>query len=167
MMADDPGTVAKLLSLNEQFTELYRAGKSNEAISVVEESLELSEKTLGPDHPATAQALSNLAALYYSMGDYAKAEPLFQRALEIREKALGPDHPDTAITLNSLAVLRSSLGDYAKAEPLFQRALAIDEKALGPDDPEARFFANLIHTFGATYTTSMTTNASRVLRRCP
>ena len=91
-MADKQDDLAKLSSLNEHGTELYQAGKFNEAISIAGESLELSEKALGPEHPDTAQALNNLAVLYDSMGDYAKAEPLYQRALKIKEKALGPDH---------------------------------------------------------------------------
>ena len=61
------------------------------------------EKALGPEHPETANSLNNLAVLYSSMGDYAKAEPLYRRALAICEKALGPEHPDTATSLNSLA----------------------------------------------------------------
>ena len=47
---------------------------------------------LGWRRPETEQSLNNLAALFDSMGDYAKAEPLYQRALKIYEKALGPDH---------------------------------------------------------------------------
>jgi len=39
-----------------------------------------------------ATSLNNLAALYHSMSDYAKAEPLFLQALRIDEKALGPEH---------------------------------------------------------------------------
>ena len=46
-----------------------------------------------------------MAALYETLGDYAKAEPLFKRALAIREKALGPEHPDVATSLNNLALL--------------------------------------------------------------
>ena len=106
------------------------------------------EKALGPDHPDTATTLNNLAELYRSMGDYAKAEPLYQRALKIREKALGPDHPDTATALNNLAGLYRSMGDYAKAEPLYQRALKIREKALGPDHPDT---ATALNNLAALY----------------
>ena len=81
-------------------------------------------------------SLNNLAALYETQGQYAKAEPLYQRALAIREKALGPEHPDVAASLNNLAVLYHAQGQYAKAEPLYQRALAIREKALGPEHPD-------------------------------
>jgi tetratricopeptide (TPR) repeat protein len=78
-------------------------------------------------------SLNNLAGLYQTQGDYAKAVPLFKRSLAIREKALGPDHPDVAMSLNNLAGLYQTQGDYAKAVPLYRRALAITEKALGPD----------------------------------
>src|SRR6266498_814312 len=91
--------------LNKQVTELYQAGKFNEAIPIDKKSLELSQIALGPDNPATVQALNNLAELYRSMGNYAKAEPLYQRALNIDEKALGSDHSDTARALNNLAGL--------------------------------------------------------------
>ena len=77
---------------------------------------------VGPDHPGTANSLHNLAALYYSQGRYAEAEPLCRRALAIREQALGPDHPDTAQSLNNLAALYYSQGRYAEAEPLCRRA---------------------------------------------
>jgi tetratricopeptide (TPR) repeat protein len=119
--------------LDKQVQELFKAGKYSEAIPPATESLHLRERTLGPNHPSTATALSNLGELYLKMGDYANAEPLLQRALKIREKALGPNHPSTATALNNLGKLYFKMGEFAKAEPLFQRALKIREKALGPE----------------------------------
>jgi tetratricopeptide (TPR) repeat protein len=119
--------------LDKQVQELFKAGKYSEAIPPATESLRLRERTLGPNHPSTATALSNLGELYLKMGDYANAEPLLQRALKIREKALGPNHPSTATALNNLGELYFKMGEFAKAEPLFQRALKIREKALGPE----------------------------------
>jgi tetratricopeptide (TPR) repeat protein len=148
LIAEEQDDLAKLSSLHKQYTELYRAGKFNDAIPIAQEFLELSEKALGPDHPNTATALSNLALLYSSMGNYAKAEPLYERALEIDEKALGPDHPATAYVLNNLALLYSSMGNYAKAEPLYQRALKITEKALGSDHPDT---ATALNTLAGLY----------------
>ena len=80
-------------SPNEQATQLYQAGKFSEATPIAQEFLELSEKALGPDHPDTATALNNLAVLYRSMGDYAKAEPLYQRAVKIRRESARPRSP--------------------------------------------------------------------------
>jgi tetratricopeptide (TPR) repeat protein len=122
--------------LQRQADQLYQQGNYTEAASLGERVLTILEKALGPDHPETATALSNLAEAYRSMGEYAKALPLYQRALVIVEKALGPDHPDTATTLNNLAEVYYNMGEYAQALLLCQRALAIREKVLGPDHPD-------------------------------
>ena len=96
-------------------------------------ALAIHEKALGPEHPATATSLNNLAVLYRGDGRLRQGRAALCGAhLAIREKALGPEHPETANSLNNLAVLYKAMGDYAKAEPLYQRALAIREKALGP-----------------------------------
>jgi len=42
-----------------------------------------------------AASLNNLAELYHTMGEYAKAEPLLEEALRIRQKVLGKEHPVT------------------------------------------------------------------------
>ena len=71
----------------------------------------------------TATSLNNLAGLYETVGDYAKAEPLLQEALRIQQKVLGPERPATASSLDSLASLYDKMGNYAKAEPLLREAL--------------------------------------------
>ena len=101
-----------------------------------ERALAVREKEFGPEDPATATILSNLALLLTDQGDFAEARPLHDRALAIREKVLGPEHPDTATGLNNLAALLYAQGDFAGARPLYERALAIKEKALGPEHPD-------------------------------
>ncbi|MEK6643371.1 MAG: tetratricopeptide repeat protein, partial [Planctomycetota bacterium] len=110
-------------------------GQYAKALKLYTLALEEAEK-FGPTDPRLATSLNNLAGLYDTQGDYAKAEPLYKRSLAIYEKALGPDHPNVATSLNNLAELYRTQGDYAKAEPLFKRSLAIGEKALGPDHPK-------------------------------
>jgi CHAT domain-containing protein/Tfp pilus assembly protein PilF len=150
LTADEQDETAKLLSLHKRVTELYQAGKFNEAIPIAQEFLELIEKALGPDDPITGRALNDLGTLYLSTSDYGKAEPLLQRSLKIREKALGPDHSDTAVSVNNLAQLYFSIGDYSKAESLFQRSVKIMEKALGPDHPNtATALNNLAMLYGS------------------
>jgi CHAT domain-containing protein len=129
--------LARLEFLYRPASELYQAGKFNEAIPIVREALELAEKTLGPDHLETAGVLNSLAELYRLTGDYAKAEPLYQRALNICENVHGPDHPTTAVYLTNLAELYRGIADYSKAGPLFRRAIEIYEKALGADHSDA------------------------------
>ena len=75
---------------------------------------------MGSEHPDTATSRKNLGLLYWTMGEYAKAEPLFQQVLRIRQKVLGPENRDTATSLNNLASVYWIMGEYAEAEPLLQ-----------------------------------------------
>jgi len=69
-----------------------------------------------------ATSLNNLAALYKTQGDYAKAEPLYKRALAIFEKALGPNHPDVAQSLGNMATLYRATKRDKEALELEKRA---------------------------------------------
>lgn len=72
-----------------------------------------------------AASFNNLAVLYNTQGDYAKAEPLFKRSLVITEKAFGPEHPDVATILENLAGLYRITGRGSEAKALEQRAAKI------------------------------------------
>src|ERR1700680_1088770 len=120
-------------ALHKQAMELYRAGKSADAIPLAERVLAIREKALGPDHPNVALSLNTLALLYRAQDRYANAEQLYVRSLAIYEKALGPAHPYIAASLQNLAALYDSLDRYADAEPLDKRSLAIYEKAFGAE----------------------------------
>jgi len=75
--------------LNERGVQLYQQGKGREQILLTQNALEIRKRVLGKRHPAYAESLDNLAALYDSQGEYARAEPLYQKALEIRQQVLG------------------------------------------------------------------------------
>ena len=113
---------------------MYRAqGALDKAEPLCNRALAIYEKELGPNHPSTATALSNLALLYQAQGALNQAEPLYKRALAIYEKALGPNHLSTAMALNNLALLYQAQGAFEQAEPLYKRARTIYEKALRPN----------------------------------
>jgi CHAT domain-containing protein/tetratricopeptide (TPR) repeat protein len=129
-------------ALNRKVTELFSAGKYEEAIPLVQRVLSMGEKTFGPDHPLIATPLNNLAMLYRAQGRYADAEPPFKRSLAIFEKAFGPDHPNVATSLTNLAGLYHLQGRYTDAEALYKRVLGIKEKTLGPDHPDVALSLN-------------------------
>jgi CHAT domain-containing protein/tetratricopeptide (TPR) repeat protein len=83
-----------------------------------------------------ATILINLAGLYESMGNYAKAEPLYLEAIVMQKKILGTEHPGYATSLHNLAGLYESMGNYAKAEPLYLEAMEIRKKVLGTENPD-------------------------------
>jgi CHAT domain-containing protein/Tfp pilus assembly protein PilF len=131
---NDQALLPEARSLNQQMEEAYQQGKYPQAIELGKRALKIRQQVLG-DHPDTAISLNNLALMYQSMGDYARAEPLYQQALAIRKTALGENHPGYALSLNNLALMYESMGDYARAEPLLKQALAIDKIALGENHP--------------------------------
>src|SRR5437763_11911995 len=88
---DAQGAGSEWDALNQEATDLFRAGKYDRAVAVAQKALQVAEQKVGPNHPDVAPSLDNLAGLYKTRGDYAKAEPLFQRALAIKEKTLGPN----------------------------------------------------------------------------
>jgi tetratricopeptide (TPR) repeat protein len=90
------------------------------------------DRILGPTNQFSAATFSGLANMYFSQGDYSKAEFHYQRCLKLCEQTLGRDNPETARALNNLAFLYLELNDLTKAEPLFQTSLNILETASGP-----------------------------------
>jgi CHAT domain-containing protein/Tfp pilus assembly protein PilF len=151
---EDDRALQEAGKLLKEFVKLHGAGKQDEAMPLVERSLEIRERILGPDHRDVAATLHALASTHWNKGEYAKAEPLYQRALTIFERALSPEDPRIAITLNSLAALYWNKGDYVKAEPLAQRALAVMERAFGREHPNVAMVVNslaIIHSSRGDY----------------
>jgi hypothetical protein len=99
LMADEQDDLAKLLSLNKQFIELYQAGKFEEAIPIAQELLEFSEKAFGPDHLGTATFLNNLIRLamlitsdVISIAVRSSLEPYILNATTIYERYVGDEN---------------------------------------------------------------------------
>src|SRR2546426_1076820 len=64
-------------TLSNEVTSLYQKGQYDRAVVVAKKALAVAEKAVGPNHPAVATSLHNLALLYRSQGQYAQAEPLY------------------------------------------------------------------------------------------
>ncbi len=79
-----------------------------------------------------AQSYHNLAALYYKLVEYKKAEEYYIRSLTIREAVLPSNHPDLATTYNNLGNLYRSMREYKKSEEYYIRSLMIIEALLPP-----------------------------------
>lgn len=80
---------------------------------------------LGPEHPAVANALQNLAKVYFQQQRYGEADELYGRAVAIMEKSLGPDHPDLAQTLDRYALLLEKTKRKSESSAMKARAKAI------------------------------------------
>jgi eukaryotic-like serine/threonine-protein kinase len=123
----------------------YSKGDYARAVEMFGKVTDTRKAVLGPEHPATASALANLAQAVGDNGDYARSLEIQKQALAIREKVLGPDHPATAQSLHSMGIALSELRKDDEALATFQRAYDIRVKVLGP---EATLTADTLSSIG-------------------
>ena len=110
-------------------------GDFKKAIYWLEGGLNLCTEKLGPNHPLTASALSNLAEALVACSRPQEAEPLARLALSIFEESYYPGHPNSASTLLTLAKIQQSSKNLSEAEQSVRRALEIDETSHGAYHP--------------------------------
>ena len=129
-----------LASRNNLANAYESAGRLDEAIDLLEQTLVDRERVLGINHPDTLTSRGNLASTYRSAGRLEQAIDLHKRTLADSERILGPDHPDTLASHNELASTYESAGRLEQAIPLYERTLADSERILGPDHPRTLIF---------------------------
>ena len=70
--------------LNQEVMDLHQQGNYDRAVVVAQKALEVAKENVGPDHPAVANSLENLAALYRATKRDKEAQELEKRAERIR-----------------------------------------------------------------------------------
>jgi hypothetical protein len=114
---------------------LDHAGRTADALSMLESAAEGLERTLGRDHPDTLETLNNLAMAYLTAEKVPEAIPLFEQVRDALVKKLGADHPDALAVLNNLAGAYLASGKLPEAVTLFQHVRDAQVKKLGADHP--------------------------------
>jgi serine/threonine protein kinase/tetratricopeptide (TPR) repeat protein len=137
--------LARVLGPNHPYTLTSRnnlavaysdAGRTADAITLLEMTLKTRESKLGPDHPDTLTGRDNLAVAYLAAGRTADAIKLDEATLKLWESRLGPDHPDTLTSRSNLANAYLAAGRAAEAIKLHEATLKLTESRLGPDHPD-------------------------------
>ena len=85
---------------------------------------------IGADNPDLVPLLNNLANVYHSVGDDARALETHFQALHIEENALGPYHRYALLTAGNIAIISAATGDLATAIAFQRRTDAIVERQL-------------------------------------
>lgn len=94
-------------------------------------------KTYGEISTKTAPTQKILSDIYYTLGDYEKAEAEITRAVRSQEKQFGRNHIEVAKSLSQLALIKFHKGDNRKQiETLLLEARSIMEEKLGKDNPQ-------------------------------
>ncbi|KFA68627.1 hypothetical protein S40285_09472, partial [Stachybotrys chlorohalonatus IBT 40285] len=119
----DEEALISLLHNVGQYANLL--GKYAEAEQMRWQTLKLSEKVLGQEHPDTLTSMSNLANTLRNQGKYAEAEQMHRQTLKLREKVLGQEHPDTLTSMSNLANTLRNQGKYAEAEQMHRQTLKL------------------------------------------
>ena len=97
------------------------AGRTPEAISILEPVLAERERTLGPEHPDTLASRGNLANAYQAAGRVQDAIAILEPLLADLEQMLGAEHPNTLSTRGNLANAHRDAGRSADADPVPDR----------------------------------------------
>jgi serine/threonine protein kinase len=131
-----------------QSAEVYRAqgelahilghrGRRDAEVMKLAESAALGlERTLGPEHLDTLNALDLLARAYLDAGKFPEAIAMLERVRDAKIAKLGTDHSETLITLHNLARAYEDAGKLPEAIALFERVRDAEIAKLGPYHPE-------------------------------
>ncbi len=103
-------------------------GDWKKAQTIFQESLQLHNDTLGPNHPYVSNLHYNLGQAAMSMGQFPLAARHHEQALSIRRESLGNDHPRVAESLVALARLR-----WLEKNERVAFELAYDAERIGRD----------------------------------
>ncbi|MFC2172432.1 tetratricopeptide repeat protein [Acidobacteriota bacterium] len=124
--------------LDVMVAALCQTGKANEpeSRSYGEKAIEIKGKLLGEDHIELALSHSNMATLYYQVGEYGNAKSAQERTLAIQQKSLGSRHSEVANSMSSLGEILRVQGDYSAALGYHQKALMIHRETLDPGNPQ-------------------------------
>lgn len=131
-----PGQAGKIenqaVSLFRHSSDLFRAGKYDEAIAPLNRGILLTEEHLGATHGNIATGNFLLGRIYRAQGKYKQAVVHMQRAVSLFSKIEKLRYRLPRL-IEPLADLRVELAQYDAALSLYRRALKITEKELSPE----------------------------------
>lgn len=141
--------------------DFYGVKEPARARPLLERSLAIREKLLGPEDPLVASTINNLAMLDWRAGELKRAEAGFRRAVDIQQKALGPSHPDVAHALSNLAMLHLAMGETQRGIGLLAEGSRYSEHNLlakmttGSEEQKRTFMASIEEGTSAMVTLSL------------
>jgi serine/threonine protein kinase/Tfp pilus assembly protein PilF len=124
-------------------TVLEGNGKYKEADSLFKESLILSRKYYGNNHPFVANCLDGYAQLKNLTGYYDTAITLSNEAARIREKVFGEVSDMYALSQNNLGRIYQNMGQHNTAINCFEKAIKIAYQIGDTNHAEGIYPANL------------------------
>jgi serine/threonine protein kinase/tetratricopeptide (TPR) repeat protein len=124
------------MALAESYKWIYQDDRAERNVA---RAVQIREQYLGPEHPATLEALSLQVSLLCSAGWGGQPQPnqaaerIARRVLASGRRVLGPAHPDTLWAHTHLAHTLSNVGQHNEAEDVATQAEALSVRFLGPE----------------------------------
>lgn len=112
-------------------TYLNELGRYQDALTILREVCEKSNKVIGEDHPDALATQSTMAASLLELGRYEEALDILKAVCEKRKKVLGENHADTLATQINLAKTLVELGNYEEGLAINQEVYEKRKKLLG------------------------------------
>jgi len=132
-LRNDPELQAKMMYTMAQ--TYLGLGLFSRAKQLLERTVEIQKRVLGPRNPETLRSISLLAG-DVSPGHYAEAEKVLRDTIDTQRRILGPDHADTLDSTSILSNLLTNEGHLAEAEKLLRETLEARRRVLGPENSD-------------------------------
>lgn len=124
-------------------------GDYTEAQKIANRANQIAVKTYTDNSTKTAPTQKLLSDIYYTLGDYDKAEANIKLALISQEKQFGRNHVEVARSLSQLALIKFYKGDDKKdVEKLMLESRDIMANKLGKDNPQ---YAEILKNMAVLY----------------
>ncbi len=114
----------------------YHWGRYNETKKIVEQALQLYDKSIVKDGELRAHLLNDLSWLVSRLGDTKTALMFGEEALAMRLELYGERHVDTALSLSNVTVYYGKMNCIENALKLGEKSLAIRRILFGEDHPD-------------------------------
>ena len=123
-------------------------GSFRDSERLLQNAVSIYKEILGPEHPDSLAAMSNLAETYRSQGQLRVSAEVEESVFEAAQRVLGIEHPDTLTSLNNLSLTYYSQGRWEEAVILQERVSEARKSLLGEDHPDT---LNSLNTLAMIY----------------
>src|SRR5205814_244525 len=113
------------------------AGRFDEGIRFLEETLRLRKTKFGSEDPEILNTMNMLVVMYLLGSKWDQARSLYEEILKLQKTRQGPEHPNTLTAMTNLAgnyMLPIPTQKSPEAIRLYQEVLTIQRRKLAADD---------------------------------
>jgi len=110
--------------------------RHDDAMDILEQVVDLSEKKMGPRHPHALKARENLANTYGSLGEHGLADEIYRQNIRIKTEDLGEAHWQTLHSVENMVVNKIFQGRLQECEAPLTRVLELRIESGGTDQGE-------------------------------